>query len=123
MEAAHEKRSPKEEAELDVDFHMAIIEASHNVVMMHMMRSMFELLKEGVFYNRQTLFGLRTTRRDLLEQHRAIYEAMTARDPEAARAAVEAHLGYIETSMIEQVRRSGNEEVARLRFEHEQRRA
>ncbi|MEO0912134.1 MAG: GntR family transcriptional regulator, partial [Pseudomonadota bacterium] len=72
MEAAHEKRSSKEEAELDVDFHMAIIEASHNVVMLHMMRSMFELLKEGVFYNRQTLFSLRTTRRDLLEQHRAI---------------------------------------------------
>ena len=30
-----------DEAALDAQFHMAIIEASHNVVMLHMMRSMF----------------------------------------------------------------------------------
>ena len=27
--------------------------------MLHMMRSMFEMLKAGVFYNRQTLFSMR----------------------------------------------------------------
>ncbi len=120
MEAAHEKRSPKEEAALDADFHMAIVEASHNVVMLHMMRSMFEMLREGVFYNRQTLFGLRTTRRDLLNQHRAIHDALMARDPAAARAAVEAHIGFIEKEMREQVRLTRNEETAQLRYAHEQ---
>ena len=30
MEAAHQKRDPSDEAELDASFHMAIIEASHN---------------------------------------------------------------------------------------------
>lgn len=53
MEAAHLKRDPTDEAELDASFHMAIIEASHNVVMLHMMRSMYDLLRGGVFYNRQ----------------------------------------------------------------------
>ncbi|TMV41964.1 FadR family transcriptional regulator, partial [Thioclava sp. BHET1] len=33
MEAAHESRNPTEEARLDAEFHMAIIEASHNIVM------------------------------------------------------------------------------------------
>ncbi len=123
MEAAHEKRSAKEEAALDVDFHMAIIEASHNVVMVHMMRSMFALLKEGVFYNRQSLFKMRTTRRDLLDQHRAIHDALMERDPAAARIAVEAHIGFIEEAMKTMVRQSKNEQTARLRYDHEKRRA
>ena len=49
MEVAHQKRNPEDEAALDAQFHMAIIEASHNVIMLHMMRSMYELLREGVF--------------------------------------------------------------------------
>ncbi|CAG0910963.1 unnamed protein product, partial [Cyprideis torosa] len=55
MEAASGKRNPADEARLDADFHLAIIEASHNVIMLHMMRSMYELLREGVFYNRQIM--------------------------------------------------------------------
>lgn len=122
MEAAHQKRSPKEEAALDAEFHMAIIEASHNVVMLHMMRSMFGLLREGVFYNRSTLFKHRTTRRDLLNQHRAIHEALMARDPEGARAAVEAHLQFIEDEMKEKGRFERNLETAQLRYDLETRR-
>jgi GntR family transcriptional repressor for pyruvate dehydrogenase complex len=120
MEAAHTKRSPKTEAELDAEFHMAIIEASHNVVMLHMMRSMFQLLQEGVFYNRQVMFKQRTTRGALLDQHRAINAALQARDGEAARAAVTAHLDYVENSLADQQKADRNEAIARQRFEHEQ---
>ena len=119
MECAHQKRNPADEAQLDAEFHMAIIEASHNVVMLHMMRAMFELLREGVFYNRQVMFQQRTTRSDLLNQHRAINVALQSRDSAAARAAVEAHLGYVQKSLEEQQKASRNEEVAKLRFEHE----
>ena len=120
MEAAHGKRDPSDEASLDAQFHMAIIEASHNVVMLHMMRSMFDLLRLGVFYNRQMMFKARTTREALLDQHRAINSALQARDPAAARAAVEAHLGFVETALSEQLRAERNEGVARQRLEHEQ---
>ena len=88
MEAAHAGRNAEEEARLDAQFHSAIIEASHNVVMLHMMRSMFDLLREGVFYNRKIMFQQRTTRAALLDQHRAINDALQARDAAAARAAV-----------------------------------
>ncbi|MCL4145802.1 UNVERIFIED_CONTAM: hypothetical protein GTU68_056453 [Idotea baltica] len=44
MEIAHTKRNPTEEAALDAEFHLSIIEASHNVIMLHMMRSMYQLL-------------------------------------------------------------------------------
>ncbi len=117
MEAAHPKRNPDDEAALDAEFHMAIVEAAHNVVMLHMMRSMFELLKKGVFYNRQLLFGVRDTRATLLGHHRAIRDAILARDPVGARTALEEHLGFIEESMREHLRRAALEETARLRYQ------
>lgn len=120
MEAAHQKRDPSDEAGLDAEFHLAIIEASHNVVMLHMMRSMYDLLKQGVFYNRQMMFKNRTTRDVLLDQHRNINDALQSRDPVAARAAVDAHLSYVEKSLTEQIKADKNEAIARQRFEHEQ---
>ncbi|MCU0816118.1 MAG: FCD domain-containing protein [Cypionkella sp.] len=120
METAHQKRDPTDEAQLDAEFHLAIIEASHNVIMLHMMRSMYDLLRQGVFYNRQMMFKNRTTRDTLLDQHRAINTGLQDRDPQAARAAVEAHLDYVEKSLAEQIKSERNEAVARQRFEHEQ---
>ncbi|MGO4908510.1 FadR/GntR family transcriptional regulator [Pseudorhodobacter sp. W20_MBD10_FR17] len=119
MEAAHGKRASTDEAELDAAFHMAIIEASHNVIMLHMMRSMYDLLKQGVFYNRQVMFRNKTTRADLLDQHRAINAGLQARDPAAARLAVNAHLDYVEEALSDQLKASKNEAIARQRFEHE----
>jgi len=119
MEAAHAKRNPADEAHLDADFHLAIIEASHNIIMLHMMRSMYELLREGVFYNRTIMFKQRTTRDTLLDQHRAINDALQSRDPMRARAAVEGHLNFVETSLSDQQKADRNEAFALKRFEHE----
>jgi len=119
MEAVQGRRNPDEDARLDAQFHSAIIEASHNVVMLHMMRSMFELLREGVFYNRQIMFKQRTSRRALLDQHRAINDALQARDPDAARAAVTAHMDYVERALAEHRKAERNEEIAQLRLQHE----
>ncbi len=120
MEAAHQKRNSAEEARLDADFHMAIVEASNNVVMLHMLRSMYDLLRQGVFYNRQVMFKQRTTRLAMLDQHRAINDALQARDPVAARAAVEAHLDFVARALETQQKAERNEAVALQRFEHEQ---
>lgn len=119
MEQAHTARNTENEAVLDAQFHMAIIEASHNVVMLHMMRSMYELLRGGVFYNRQIMFKQQTKRGVLLDQHRAIVDALTARDPATARSAVEAHLSYVERALLDQQRAERNEDVARQRLDHE----
>jgi Transcriptional regulators len=119
MEAAHGKRNGDEEAQLDAQFHMAIIEASHNVVMLHMMRSMYELLRGGVFYNRQVMFKQRTTRAALLDQHRAINDALQGRDATQARAAVETHLDYVEEALTNQKKADRNESIARQRLQHE----
>ncbi len=123
MEAAAAKRNPEAEAAIDAEFHMAIVEAAHNVVMLHMMRSLYELLVRGVWYNRSVIYSLRERRAKLLDQHRAIRDAVVARDPEAARAAVNTHLDFIERSLREADRARTREQVADLRREHEARRA
>lgn len=119
MEIAHKKRNPSDEAQIDAEFHLAIIEASHNVIMLHMMRTMYQLLREGVFYNRQVMFQQRTTRSNLLEQHRAINSALQARDGAAARAAVEAHMDFVRTALSDNRKAEENEQVARQRLDYE----
>lgn len=119
METAHGKRNSDDEARLDAQFHMAIIEASHNVVMLHMMRSMYELLRGGVFYNRQMMFKQRSIRGDLLDQHRAINDALQAREPDQARGAVQAHMDFVHAALLDQAKAEKHEDVARQRLDHE----
>ncbi|MCI5098009.1 MAG: FCD domain-containing protein [Rhodobacteraceae bacterium] len=119
MEEAHGKRNADEEARLDAQFHSAIIDASHNVIMLHMMRSMFDLLREGVFYNRKVMFQQRTSRPALLDQHRRINEALQARDGDAAETAVRDHLDYVESCLVQQQKSDRNEATAQQRLKRE----
>ena len=122
MVEAHEGRKGEQEADLDAAFHMAIIEAGHNIIMLHMMRSMYDLFRRGVFYNRQVMFDQHTTRRALLDQHGAINAAIQARNAEGAQAAVAAHLNYVEQALAGHMRAERNEAVASARLKQENRR-
>ncbi|MCI4661717.1 MAG: FCD domain-containing protein [Neomegalonema sp.] len=119
MEEAHAKRNPAEEAAIDADFHMCIVEAAHNAVMLHTMRSLYELLRRGVFYNRSILYNQRERRDALLNQHRAIRDGVISGEPERARQAVHAHLDYIIEQMRVVSKASDREEIARMRLEQE----
>ncbi|MBY8976597.1 FCD domain-containing protein [Rhodobacteraceae bacterium NNCM2] len=121
--AASSKRNHEEAARLDAEFHMAVVESAHNVVMTHVMRSLYELLVEGVFYNRRVIYGLPAGRDALLEQHRAIMEGVASRDSDAARRAVEAHLDYVRDALRESDRMRTREEISALRQRHEETRA
>lgn len=116
MEATSDKRSGAREAELDAAFHLAIIEASHNVVMLHMMRSMYELLQEGVFYNRKVMFQQRTRRSALLDQHREINTALQERDAKEARKAIERHIDFVRASLTDHRKSEKNETIAQQRL-------
>ncbi|MEO0863447.1 MAG: FCD domain-containing protein, partial [Pseudomonadota bacterium] len=59
------------------------------------------------------------TRQALLDQHRAINRALQARDPDAAREAVHAHMDYVERSLRDQQKAERNEDIARQRLDHE----
>ena len=119
LEAAAAADAKEEAARLDAEFHMAVVEAAHNVVMLHVMRSLSELLVRGVFYNRDVVHGMREGRARLMEQHRDIRDALRARDGAAARAAVEAHMDYVAQALREAERVRSREEIAALRQRHE----
>ncbi|MDU8927561.1 FCD domain-containing protein [Alisedimentitalea sp. MJ-SS2] len=119
METTKTRPDPQEEADLDAAFHMSVIEASHNVVMLHMMRAMYDLLRQGVMFNRARMFAQNTTREELLAQHRAINDALQSRDPRAARQASEAHLDFIADAYEAQRKTDRNAETARQRIEHD----
>ena len=121
MTAAHHAGQAEEEARLDAAFHMAIVEAGHNVIMLHVMRSMFDLLREGVFYNREVIFARAATREALLSQHRDIRDAILSGDGPAARRAVEAHLDFVRAALEETFAAERHEAVARLRQERNDR--
>ena len=79
MQAAHESGDFQEEAAIDVEFHNAIGECAHNIVLLHTLRSCYRLLSNGVFHNRLMVFALPGAREQLLAQHRAIHDAVASR--------------------------------------------
>lgn len=101
MEAAHGHDEAKEEADADAEFHLAVYEATHNVVILHIMRALAEMLRQDVFFNRAKLYQRTGVRQLLLSQHRALYEAIMKGDPAAARAAAEAHINFIRDALVE----------------------
>ena len=117
MKAAHEKDDFAEEAAIDVEFHNAVGECAHNIILLHTLRSCYRLLSEGVFYNRAMIYNLSGAREKLLAQHVAMYEAVMAHDPVAAKAAARAHMDFVVGAMAE-ARRTGEwERVSRLRLQ------
>lgn len=95
MEDAHARADFAAEAEADVDFHTAIGECAHNIILLHTLRACYRLLSDGVVLNRRAIFGLPGARDALLAQHRAIGKAIIAGDAVEARRAAERHLDYV----------------------------
>jgi len=86
---------------VDVEFHLSIAAATHNLIAIHIM----EALKDsfGSFFRfRQAL--TRPDKKDLLCQHHIeIYGAIRQRDPFGAKQKLVAHLDYIEKKIREEV--------------------
>ena len=68
------------------------------------------------------MFKQRTTRDTLLDQHRAINDALQSRDGDKARLAVEAHLNFVESSLADKQKSDRHEAFALKRYEHETKR-
>lgn len=117
MQAVHDQHDAALDAELDAAFHMAIVEASHNIVALHMMRSMQDLLRAGVLHGRAAaLFEETTTRARLLAHHEAINGALQERDGPRARELLCLHLDYVAERLQEAQRYDQQDDLARLRL-------
>lgn len=95
MRKAHKSKDSTQEAQADVNLHILIYEASHNFIVLHVMRALSELLRNNVFFNREHLYGRADVREKLLAQHIEIGEAVVAGDPERAEEAAAAHIQFV----------------------------
>ena len=87
------------EAKADADFHLAVGEASHNVVLVHVMRSLFSLLRRSIHYNLENLYQRPDNFKHLRDQHYHLMNAILDGDPQAAKTASDNHISYVEKTL------------------------
>jgi GntR family transcriptional regulator, transcriptional repressor for pyruvate dehydrogenase complex len=91
------KASRMEEGAADARFHLAIAECSHNMVLLHTIRGLFDLLKRNVVTNIGGMYALRgETRQMLMQQHEALYRAIVEGRAEDARRCASDHIDYVQ---------------------------
>lgn len=91
-------------AQAVMEYQLAVTQASHNVVLIHLLHSMSSILQSNVKHNFELLYS----RREALEKvgnHRdEIVKAILAREPEKARQSSHRHLNFIEEVLLELTR-------------------
>ncbi len=102
----------EEEAnEADEQFHLTIAEASNNAAMVHTIRSLWRM-REELPQVKATYASVCVHDADSrTEEHRAVFDALKARDPAGARAAMREHFHRLLESMLEATERKALEEV------------
>lgn len=79
----------------DRAFHVAVAQATHNFLRVHVIRHLFDYTRE---FNEDVFAKLISSEDNVfkvLEQHEAIYHAIERRDPETARHEMQEHLTWI----------------------------
>lgn len=114
MRKAHKLSDPHQEAQADVKLHMLVYEAGHNVIMLHVMRALSELLRNNIFFNREHLYRRSGVRDQLLTQHLEIGESVIGADPVAAERAAENHIRFV-FATVEDIQRDNNRLKSSLR--------
>lgn len=99
MSASEAPDDPVAEARSDAAFHLSIAEASENAVLYQVMSSLFGLLEANISESREKLYQEPQMVEALYRQHLALSDAIAAGDPQAARAASDAHLNFVEATI------------------------
>ena len=82
-------------------FYLAIAEASHNLVIVHLIQGMAALIKKNIEQNIEVM-SVKPEILPNLDKHRdSLMVAILARDPESARLASHHHLSFIEESLLQ----------------------
>jgi len=111
-------RSTAENVRLDCDFHLAVADASHNLVLVTLVNAVGDLLYDTI----SATHAVSTDIAVRVDAHSKVLDAIKRRDPEAAVAAMTEHLKKTEILMQlvgAQAPRGSGEEVtpSRPRFE------
>ena len=116
LEQAHNDQDMAASQDADIRFHSAIIDASHNSLLVHTMSSIYALTRQNLFYNRTFLRSIDGTGDQLQAQHRDIFEAVHFGDPERASKAASDHIAFVKRSYLEEQSRAQRDQVSSRRL-------
>lgn len=83
-------------SDADITFHMAIAYATKNIVQIHIMKSLYDLLFYGIQENLQHLYTEPMNLDKVHQQHVDILEAIRRRNPDEAHAAMKRHINFVQ---------------------------
>jgi GntR family transcriptional repressor for pyruvate dehydrogenase complex len=86
--------------EADFRFHLAIAESTHNSLMLHFMHTISDGLRQVMIASRQRLYRMDGMPELLLEEHRSIFAAIAAQDPERASVKMRRHLDGVSARVL-----------------------
>ncbi len=97
----HEKVDPEREAEADAKFHLAIYEASHNLTILHVMRSLSTILRSYVTQTRVRLYNRDRYRGTTIDEHKTLFDAIIHGKAEEARQIAQTHIFHVREAIAE----------------------
>jgi len=100
----------------DVEFHQAIAEASHNVLIGHLSSSLHKVMQGHVQSNLEYLHARPELWEQLQAQHRAIWEAVRNRRMDTAGRAAHHHLDFVQQTMRETMKNEERRSAATRRL-------
>lgn len=101
IESAQTKGDAHAEAKAVSEFYLCMTKATHNLVLLHLMRALKELLEQNILSNLQVL-NQRPGVVNRIRRHRAdLIAAILDGHPEQARDACHEHLAFIEDTLLD----------------------
>ena len=85
-------RNKRHREDADFSFHLAVAEASNNHYFSSTMQALREHIYVGMHMHGLSLMGAQPKLQHVLDEHRAIYEAIKKRDLEAAELCMRRHV-------------------------------
>ncbi len=117
IELAQQSGDLDAESNAVLQYQIAVTEAAHNVVLLHLLRCMEPMLAQNVRQNFELLYSRREML-PLVSSHRTrIFEAIMAGKPEEAREASHRHLAFIEEILLDRSREESRRERSLRRLE------
>lgn len=99
--AAQQLNDLEQEAKAVGNFYLAVAEASHNVVLLHLVRGLTPLVEQNIRVNLETLQQKEGIGGQLNSHRQRLMQAVINGEPEQARQASNDHLAFIEEAMLE----------------------
>lgn len=117
IELAQQSGDLDAESNAVLQYQIAVTEAAHNVVLLHLLRCMEPMLAQNVRQNFELLYSRREML-PLVSSHRTrIFEAIMVGKPEEAREASHRHLAFIEEILLDRSREESRRERSLRRLE------